>query len=295
MGAVEEVVELEDGGVLATVTEGEGRPVVLCHGGPGGIDMLGPISAMINDGSRVHRYDQRACGRSSGGPPFTMARWVADLEALRDRWGHRSWVVGGHSFGAALALAYALEHPERTEAVVYVSCFVRTVGQPDWFADYDRARLQAIPEAERDRFVELRRRDQAGGLQAGEQAELRRMSARTDFGDPWAADRFGPEMEAELAAVNKIVNRELNIDFARYFAAGSMPARLRDLDLPVLVVHGDADPRPTAAAEALANVLPHSTLIVLPGIGHHPHLEAPEPFRHVIRDFLQLPPHTRAN
>jgi proline iminopeptidase len=286
--AEEEAVELDDGAVLATVTEGEGRPVAVCHGGPGGTDTLGPISAMIADSARVHRYDQRGCGRSSGGPPFTMARWIADLEELRLHWGHQRWVVSGHSFGAALALAYALEHPDRTEAVLFVSCCVRLPGQPDWYAEFRRARLERIPRAEQARFIELRRRrDGAGGLNAQERSELRKMSARTDFGDPAAADRFGPQMEAELSIVNQVVNRKLGADFERYFAASSVPGKLRGLDLPVLVIHGDADPRPVAAAEALAAMLPRSSMAVQSGVGHYPHLEAPEPFRQVVRDFLQ--------
>ena len=147
------------------MTEGTGRPVAVCHGGPGGTDTLAPISAMIADSTRVHRYDQRACGRSSGGPPFTMARWVADLEELRLHWGHRRWVVAGHSFGAALALAYALEHPEQTEAVLFVSCCVRLAGQSDCYAEFRRARLARIPKPEQARFAELRRRrDEPGGL-----------------------------------------------------------------------------------------------------------------------------------
>jgi proline iminopeptidase len=291
--AREEAVELGDGAVLATVTEGNGRPVAVCHGGPGGTDTLGPISAVIADAARVHRYDQRGCGRSSGGPPFTMARWVADLEELRLHWGHQRWVLCGHSFGAALALAYALEHPERTEAVLFVSCCLRLAGQPDCYAEYRRARMERIPRAEQARFIELRRRREAGSLTAGERGELLRMSARTDFGDLAAADRFGPQMEAELSVVNEAVNLELGADFARYFAARSVPGRLRGLDLPVLVMHGDADPRPVAPARALAAMLRRGRLVVLSGVGHYPHLEAAEPFRRIVREFLQLPPHTR--
>jgi proline iminopeptidase len=50
-----------------------------------------------------------------------MAEAVADLEALRAHWGLPTWVVGGHSFGATLALAYALTHPDRTRGLIYLS------------------------------------------------------------------------------------------------------------------------------------------------------------------------------
>jgi hypothetical protein len=50
------MVELEDGARLWTVTEGEGRPVVWCHGGRGGTDTLAPVASMIADVARLHRY-----------------------------------------------------------------------------------------------------------------------------------------------------------------------------------------------------------------------------------------------
>jgi pimeloyl-ACP methyl ester carboxylesterase len=36
---------------------------------------------------------------------------VADLEVLREALGHATWWVGGHSWGAELALRYALAYP----------------------------------------------------------------------------------------------------------------------------------------------------------------------------------------
>jgi hypothetical protein len=44
VSAAEELVELDDGARLWTVTEGEGRPLVACHGGPGGTDTLAPFA-----------------------------------------------------------------------------------------------------------------------------------------------------------------------------------------------------------------------------------------------------------
>ncbi len=285
-----EIVGLDDGARLWTVTEGTGRPVVWCHGGPGDRDSLAPMSAMVADLVRGHRYEQRACGRSSGGPPFTMASSVADLEALRRHWGHRRWVAAGHSFGAALALAYALEHPDRAEAVVFVSCVVRLDGQPDWYEQYRQARLEHMPEPERGRYLELRRRrDESGCPDAATQIELRRLSARADFADPTEAEHRAEQLGAEMAAVNDSVNRELGADFQRYFAEPSMRQRLRGLRAPVLLVHGAADPRPVAAVQALAAELPNGRLVVLDGVGHFPHWEAPAALRGALRAFLSSP------
>jgi proline iminopeptidase len=105
---------------LWTARTGEGQPLVLCHGGPGRCDNLAPVSALVEDVATVYRFDRRACGRS-GGSPGTLARSVADLEGLRRHWGHERWIVGGHSRGASLALAYALAHPARVTGLVLLS------------------------------------------------------------------------------------------------------------------------------------------------------------------------------
>ena len=58
--------------------------------------------------AQVIRFEARGCGRSSAVPPYTIATCLADLEAIRQHYGVVRWIVGGHSAGADLALAYAL-------------------------------------------------------------------------------------------------------------------------------------------------------------------------------------------
>jgi len=71
---------------------------------------MAPVAEMVEDLALVHRYDQRGSGRSRSDGPFDVASFVADLEALRRHWRHDRWLVGGHSWGANLALFYALAH-----------------------------------------------------------------------------------------------------------------------------------------------------------------------------------------
>ena len=112
------------------------------------------------------------------------------------------------------------------------------------------------------------------------------MGARTDFAGPDGAEQLVRRHEAELAAVNGEVNCKLGADFERFFAAPSVRRRLRALDLLVLLVHGEADPRPVAAVQALATGLRQSRLVVLGRVGHFPYWEAPEALQSLVRDFL---------
>jgi proline iminopeptidase len=128
-----------NGADLWVAEQGTGPPLVLCTGGAGLCDYLGPVAAMVEDLARVYRFDPRGCGRSSPVPPYDVPTLLADLEALRTTLGHEHWVVAGHSFGADLALAYTLEYRDRVRALVYVS---GTGVQDDrqWHAAYEAGR-----------------------------------------------------------------------------------------------------------------------------------------------------------
>lgn len=292
MTARDEQVPIDDGAALWTTSQGRGRPSVWCHGGPGGdSDSLAPLVAMIDDLALVHRYDQRACGQSTGGPPHTMARSIADLEALRRHWGYERWLVGGVSFGAALALAYAIAHPDRVAALVYLSCAVRLQGDPDWTEQFRRGRIERLPEPERARYLDLqRRRGEGSDADPALATAARRLIATTDFGSIDVARRMEARIEKDMAAVNQDVNRELGEDFDRHFLTPGIRARLQALDCPVLIVHGTVDPRPAESAAALAEALPRAQFVCLPDVGHYLLWEAPDTLRDLLREFIASAP-----
>ena len=130
-----------------TVTEGAGQPMVLCHGGPGLWDDLQPVAEAVKDLVTVHRYDQRGGGRSSDAPPYTVSNLVEDVEGLRTHWGYERWMVGGHSWGATLALAYAVRHPDRVTGLLYLSG--TSLGW-SWHAEYKEEGASTIPRPVHD-------------------------------------------------------------------------------------------------------------------------------------------------
>lgn len=70
---------------------------------------------------RVVRFDQWGCGESSLTPPYDVPTLMADIEALRVQQGAEGWIVAGHSWGADVALAYTLTHPQRVKALLHLS------------------------------------------------------------------------------------------------------------------------------------------------------------------------------
>lgn len=274
-----EWVETDDGVRLWTATSGTGPPLVLCHGGPGLWDYLGPVAEAVDDLVTVHRWDQRGCGRSSGSSPYTVERFVADLEVLRTNFGHDRWLVGGHSWGASLALRYAFAHPERVSALLYLSgTGVGKAWRRAHHEETDR-RLTADQRRRRDELKDRRERDNA------EEHEYRTLCWAPDFADRSRAFELAATQTAAPFPINYECLAALNAEIKTRREA-TLLARCQTLNEPVLVVHGSGDPRPAWAVNSMVEALSAAELHVLPDVGHVPWLEEPESFESVLRQFL---------
>ena len=265
-----------------TATQGAGAPAVLCHGGPGIYDYLEPVANMIDDLVTVHRYDQRGCGRSEDRGPYSVKAFVDDLDALRAHWGHETWTVIGHSWGATLALLYALQFPERSSRLVYIS---GTGIDPAWHDEYRRNRAAKLPPAERDR---LRRLEQQRTAATG--AELDRINeeraALLEATEYYDVTRLDELPRHDRFPVNYPLNAALNAELHRMEEAGHLPARVSRIAVPTLILDGEADPRPRWARAQIAQLLPDSRHVTIPQAGHDPWVEQPEATASALRGFL---------
>jgi len=113
-----------------------GKPAVVLHGGPGGA--INPTMRRFFDPKRWRTllFDQRGCGRSRPNASLqNNTTWdlIADIERLRQLMGVEKWTVFGGSWGSTLALAYAITHPERVEALVLRGVFLLTERELKWF------------------------------------------------------------------------------------------------------------------------------------------------------------------
>lgn len=265
-----------------TARTGSGPPVVWCHGGPGLWDYLGPVASMTNDLVTSYRYDQRGCGRSSGGGPHTLARSLQDLDALRLRWGFSRFIVAGHSWGAELAMHYALAYPQQVDGLIYIS---GTGIDASWRDEYRAERTRRLGvEGERERKA----REAAWLSERTLEAEHRYYEIQwsTDFADAETAREQARKLIVANLRVNRLVNAELSADAARATLEASMPDRLRALQVPALVIHGACDPRPYRSAAKIAELLPRSEWALLAGAGHFPWVEQPAALARTLRSYL---------
>jgi proline iminopeptidase len=266
------------GAVLWTVSRGDGLPVVLCHGGPGLSDNLGPLACMIDDLARVHCYDQRGSGRSRGDGGFDVDTFVADLEALRTHWGHPKWVVGGHSGGANLALFYALAHPKPTLGVIYLAGTGLRWG---WQQDAQRRRRARLSDAERAELADLQRRLAVGDTAAIER--FLRLMWITDFADRRHAHVLD-EQPLYRFPRDEHIFRAVTETYKTHLETG-VEDQVRLLDVPVLVIHGAHDTDP-ARARRVAQLAPRGRWVELEHSAHCPWLEEPAALCDALRRFL---------
>ncbi|MFC8514895.1 alpha/beta fold hydrolase [Streptomyces sp. NPDC057257] len=275
-----ETVITDDGVRLwAERSEGPGEPLVLCHGGPGLWDMFGDVAELLSGVTSVVRWDQRGCGRSERcAGPWTTERFVADLDAVRRHFGVERMALLGHSWGAQLALAYALARPERVRVLVYVAG--TGIGPvAEWHGGYEEnllARLGEHPER-LARWRESGRDDRERAViqwSAEFEDRARAMEQAEAMADPW----FG---------INLDCSRELNDETRRTWGTPELYEACTTLDVPVMIVDGAHDLRPRSAVDSLERALPRAHRVGFPDAGHIPWAEEPKGFREAVAAALR--------
>jgi proline iminopeptidase len=262
---------------LFTRRIGAGPAAVVLHGGPGAHhDYLLPGFDALADGRELVYYDQRGGGRSpvARDVPVGWTEQVSDLEALRAHWGLERLMLVGYSWGGLLALLYALEHPGRVERLALVS------PAPTWRGareEFERVFAQRNVDPA---FQEERRRLRESGLRerdpAAFQQRIFELSVAPYFFDPARAAALTP------FRVTGRTQQEVWQSLGDYDLRPRLP-ELRGV--PAVVLHGEADPIPIAAARTAAELI-GAEFHPLARCGHVPYVEAFEEFRTVVGRFL---------
>ncbi len=124
---------------------GAGEPLILLHGGVGGIEMFGPNLPELAKTRRVIAVDLQAHGRTADiDRPLRFELMAEDLAALLKHLGIETADIIGYSLGGGVALQTAIRHPEVVRKLVIVSAAFKREG---WYPEVLASMAQMGPAA----------------------------------------------------------------------------------------------------------------------------------------------------
>ncbi|WP_241427550.1 alpha/beta fold hydrolase [Fertoeibacter niger] len=243
--------------------QGAGPDLILIHGASGNTrDFTFALVDQLKDRYRVISLDRPGMGWSdslgdAGNSPLVQAdQLIAAARVL----GVRDPVVLGHSYGGAVAMAWALRDPGNTGALVVLSG--ATMPWPGGLGPQYAILGSSLGGAT---VVPL-----VTAFAGEKQAQAAIASIFEPFPPPAGyADYIGAGLTLRRASLR--TNAQQVGGLKPYVTA--MAENYPKLTLPVEIVHGDADTTVPLAihGEPLSRLLPGGVLTVLPGAGHMPH------------------------
>jgi proline iminopeptidase len=270
---------------------GKGKPIVVLHGGPDfDHSYLLPDLDRLAGSFRLIYYDHRGRGRSAEGvkaEDVTLASDVADLDRLREHFQLPSMALLGHSWGAVLALEYAVRHPDRVSQLVLMN------PAPASAADYRRLRKERTESLGPD-LDRLRAAAATEGYTRGDPdavAAYYRIHFKAAFRRPSDYERFMATLRRGFTSAESVlkarrVEDRLMADTWLQDGYDLLP-RVASLKVPTLVLYGDHDFIPAFAATHIAQALPAARLVTLKDCGHFTYMECPGPTRDAIEAFFR--------
>jgi proline iminopeptidase len=278
-----------DGAQLFYRTAGNGKPLVVLHGGIGlSQDYLLPYMLKLADNFCVILYDQRACGASTGEinlNTMTIETFVKDLDAIREALHCEKISILGHSWGGFVAMEYAIAHPNHVEKLIVSNSMPASSDDMNLFAQEWKRRI------------------------APYQADLDALKALQEFamGEPDVVERyfrtlfrpcfFRPEnvscLNLRMTPIAAIHSVQVDECFQKtlFNKPFDLHSSLKKLQLPTLVIHGDSDQIPPITAESIHRSIPHSRYVLLEHCGHFPYIEDSQRYFELIDTFLREPLH----
>jgi proline iminopeptidase len=261
-------------------TVGEGRPIIVLHGGPDfDHHYLLPELDRLADSFRLVYYDQRGRGRSAGeveADEVSIASEIEDLDSVRRHFRLDSVAVLGHSWGAVLAMEYATRHPDRVSHLILVNTAPASAGDNLAFRQHLLSTRPA-GDVERMRALASSARYQAGDLET--EAEYYRIHFSVTLRQPEHLEqvigRLRTHFTEESVLTARAIEQRLYDETWRSDGYDLIP-KLHVLDIPTLVLHGEEDFVPIAIAARIAQAMPCGRLVVLEECGHFAYLESPD-------------------
>ena len=246
---------------------GKGEALILIHGGLLDRRMWDGQFELFSRWSRVIRYDNRNHGLSRGSPDSFS--YHEDLNRLMEALGIQRARLVGLSLGGAIAIDFALTHPEKVTALVLVSSGLSGYENRDSsYKANQKKQAEAAAKKDMNAYIEYFQRSWTDGPHRTPEQVNR--DVRQKVRDMIKATLSKPEPDNTAIPLEP-------------------PAigRLSTIRIPTLFVLGDLDnPGIQEISGLVLKGVPGSRKVLIKGAAHMVNMEKPEEFNEVVGEFL---------
>ncbi|MGH2705429.1 MAG: alpha/beta fold hydrolase [Actinomycetota bacterium] len=242
-----------------------GIPVVLLHGFADSWRSFQLVLSHLPEFIHALAPTQRGHGDASHpGEGYRVTDFASDVAAFLDAVRVSKAVIVGHSMGSAVALRFAIDHPDRTMGVVVVGAAPGLHGTEAARTFWESALAKMTDPVD---------------------STLVRQMTETSLAKP-VPRAFLEAMTEDGVMVPAFVWKAAMQ--SRWRLEGDFSTELGSIHAPTLIVWGDRDVRYSRAAqEALASAIAGSRLVVYEGAGHFAHWEEPDRFAADLAGFVE--------
>jgi proline iminopeptidase len=260
-------------------------PIMIAHsGGPGTDSRLWDDFANIDDFVTIVQIHPRGSGLSgpADGDAFLLPDYASDLEALRIHLGLEKPIVMGWSHGGMVVQQFAATFPNSLSKLIL---FDTSAYLGEFLSDIEASVQEFKAEPWFEKSFAALKAEWAGEYQTDE-----------DMTRLWAEEmrfyfrRFDERAEAYHARTKDLPVRIASLKTFNDKEAASMDLRpqLKNIVVPTLVIVGRHDfITNVAMAEEIVKHIPDASLVVFEDSGHFAHVEEPEKFYRVIKEFIE--------
>jgi len=275
---------------------GNGPVLLVLHGGPGAShDYFLPYLLPLMRTHRLVFIDERGSGRSEklqDPSSYTIENMVEDVEAVCRTLNLGRPALLGHSYGGALAQAYALKYPQGVSRLILASTWSSTkkmnqvlAGMKEKMAPELRARIDAA--------------EKQGLFGKGRPYEKNRYPSEYEIA-AWGEGYFPylyqnrPDPNYDPAAAGVMawdLYRQMWGSGGEFVISGNLTSveytdRLASLKVPTLILVGDHDECDPELSRDMHAKIEGSQLVVLPKAGHMTFVDQPDLFVKEVEEFL---------
>ena len=265
-------------------TIGQGKPIIVLHGGPGGyFNHDYPYLKDLSKNYKLIFFDQRGTGKSVceiNENEIKTANFIQDINVVSDSLAIKKINLLGISWGGLLSMMYTIENPQKVDKILLIG----TAGlEKESLAGMNNNLNQRLNQTDFNNFRALEKSINDTNRVASREKQAK-ILYKAYVKDSLLLDTLQFNLDENTAKfqgqINPMIWKELRArDFNFY-------PKLKALNNQLLVIHGEYDPIPTKYSQKIVDEMSNAQLVLLDNIGHMPHIEANTRTLSIINSFF---------